>query len=133
VTQAEEALAYGNAIRRGMKARRDEIAALPINEGLRAVADCLERPDDIVGRMKVGYLLRSVDRVGRTKAIGYVRAVGLTADALERRVKTQISHNARLRPDESHRPLSLRARAALIDHLLAHAVRYEQLEKKCVA
>jgi hypothetical protein len=128
MSQATDALARGNTIRLGMAAKRRELAALPRAEARRLAADWIEDPDEIVGRMRIGYLLESITQVGSAMAISYLRACGLDAGAINRRVLL-LKHNnrpVRSRPDSALRPLSLPSRSALVDLLRSEADRIER-------
>lgn len=129
---AAQSLARGNEIRLGMTARRRELNALPYEESLRLAADWLESPDEIIGRMRVGYFLQSIPYVGKTKAVTFLKACGLTSAALERRILLLRNHDKRVKSasDSMHSPMSLRARACLIDVLRLQADLYDRERRR---
>lgn len=65
--QALEALEIANSRRHAGAVVRTEIAALPMAEGLRRVADLLEDPDDAVGALRIERLLSAAHRFGPAK------------------------------------------------------------------
>jgi hypothetical protein len=128
VSQAVEALARGNEIRIGIAERRRELKALPRAEAFRLAADWLEKPDEVVARMRIGYLLESLPRVGRVLASNYIYACGLTPASFDRRVKTlkRDDFRRRYRIRDLNRPISHRSRSALVDILRSEADRIDR-------
>jgi hypothetical protein len=111
-----------------MVARRRELRALPRVDAFRLAADWLEEPDEAVARMRVGYLLESLPRIGRVLATNYMYACGLTSASFDRRVKTLKNDEARrrYRIRELNRPISFRSRMALVRLLRSEADRIER-------
>ena len=106
--QHEEALAEANRIRWAMGRYRKQIRELGFFAGASFAATLLEDPDDIVARMKVGYLLRSVHRIGSKRA---ERIAALADTTLSRKVGP-------LKPKPYEKaPLTLRQRAIIVRHL----------------
>ena len=66
--QHEQAHERANQIRFAMSSVRREVAALPYAEGCLRAAELIEDPDEIVGRMRVEFLLRAIRQVGRNRA-----------------------------------------------------------------
>ena len=113
LAQREEALAEANRIRWAMGRYRKQIRELGFFAGASFAgasfaATLLEDPDDIVARMKVGYLLRSVHRIGHKRA---ERIAALADTTLSRKVGP-------LKPKPYEKaPLTLRQRAIIVRHL----------------
>jgi hypothetical protein len=128
VSQAAEALAKGNEIRVGMAAHRRELRALPRADAFRLAAGWLEEPDEVVGRMRVGYLLESLPRVGRVLASNYIYACGLSPTSFDRRVLTlkNDERRRRYRIRSLNRPISYRSRIALVALLRSEAERIDR-------
>lgn len=106
--QREEALAEANRIRWAMGRYRKQIRELGFFAGASFAATLLEEPDEIVARMKIGYLLRSVHRIGSKRA---ERIAALADTTLSRKVGP-----LKLKPYEKA-PLTLRQRAIIVRHL----------------
>ena len=83
--QHEIARARANQIRGEMSACKRVIAALPRVEGMLAVAEWLENPDEIVARIRLGQLLAAIHRVGTTK-VPLLLPRDLMPGALSRRI-----------------------------------------------
>ena len=107
-SQSLEALAEANRIRWAMGRYRKQIRELGFFAGASFAATLLEDPDDIVARMKVGYLLRSVHRIGTKRA---ERIAALADTTLSRKVGP-----LERKPYEKA-PLTLRQRSILVAHL----------------
>jgi hypothetical protein len=98
-----QALDRGNEIRLAMAARRRELRALPNAEGRQLAAEWLEDPDEVIGRMKLGYLLASIRRMGPQRIATLLRPIGLES-AQSRRIASRTSS------DWGALPLTLRQR-----------------------
>lgn len=67
--QREAARQFANEVRFEMASIRRTLSGLTRAEGCIYAAELLEEPpSEIVARMKLGYLLRSIHRVGRSRA-----------------------------------------------------------------
>lgn len=108
VPQHLSALEDANRIRWAMADRRREFKGRTFTEGCVLAAELIEEPpDDVVKRMKLGYLLRSVHRIGRSRATDIAR---LADASLSRRI-------AYRRGEYDAPPLSLRQRAVIAAEL----------------
>lgn len=96
-----------NEIRGEMARHRREIRAMRFKAGCAFAAELLERPDEIVSRMKLGYLLRSIHRVGNGRA----SEIAEIADA------TTSRRIGPMRVVGEPPPISLRQRALIADRL----------------
>lgn len=64
-----QALAKANEVRLGMAKLRGEIKAMPYHEGVAVAAQLLrDDPGGLADHMTVGYLLRSINRMGLGRA-----------------------------------------------------------------
>ena len=103
-----EAHEQANMIRCAMAGVRRELAAMSFADGCRRAAELLEDPDEIVGRMKIGVLLRAITRVGHSRAKDIA---GLADASMLRRVGP-----IRVKGDGLG-PLTLRQRAIIAGEL----------------
>ena len=85
-SQNLDALAYGQMVRIAGAHRKAEVRALPMHEGLAAVADLLENPPVEVRSLKVSALLRSVRAVGPAKVNRILNKAGVLPAAGNRYV-----------------------------------------------
>lgn len=83
--QQEEALARANTIRLAQAAFRREVAAMPRLEGMGVVAAALEDPDEIIGAMRLGFVLAAPRRCSPGTAERLLRVVGVGSS--DRRVR----------------------------------------------
>lgn len=87
MTQQMEALAKGNERRLAAAQLRREIAALSLQEGMRKAADLLENPDEVVGSLKVDWLLRAIRYVGEGRVTRLCNASLASSARRARRVR----------------------------------------------
>ncbi len=86
-SQHMEALARANEIRLSMSAIRNEISTLNRYQGMARCAELLENPSQIVGAMRLDYLICSCNRTKDRMAIRLLVHAGLRPSRMRRRVR----------------------------------------------
>lgn len=91
--QRMEALRVANAVRFGMRDVKRTVGAMATDDGLREIADRLERADAAVMPMPIGDLLGAPRRVGRVRVCRWLDVAGVRS--ADRRVR-DLSERQRL-------------------------------------
>jgi len=89
MSQPMRALEVANRNRLGATRRRQEIALLPLPEGLREVAATLRNPTTEDGSGQVGFLLRAPNRIGKARASAALYRLGILPNSPIRELSEQ--------------------------------------------
>lgn len=104
--QAMQALALANQIRSAGVAIRREMGALPSAESRRRAAELLRDPPDAIARMRVGYFLSGVHRLGKHRAHEFLFRAGLGLQD-ERRIGSSDHTGVRTLTDRQREALAM--------------------------